>query len=226
MSNSKALDRLRTLSTSALIELAVRNQRSADTTREGEDLGPLVVLHERATSDVFTAAAAMSGSSDRDERAVCARILRELGPGGVRAFSREAVPVLASMAQIETDPDVLSWIVSALAWQNEPATLDVVLPFAHHPDSRVRHAVASNPFGMVSDPASTDPRLIEALIDLSSDSDADTRWYATYALANEYPGDGPALREALADRLADPDEKVSSVAREGLASRHDPRARS
>ena len=55
--------------------------------------------------------------------------------------------------------------------------MEVVLPFAHHPDSRVRFAVACNPFGMVSDPAAADPRVIDTLIQLSCDSDADTRWY-------------------------------------------------
>jgi hypothetical protein len=83
--------------------------------------------------------------------------------------------------------------------------------------------VAANPFGMVPDPECADPRLLDALIGLSADSDPDTRWYATVALADEYPGDGPALREALASRLSDPDEQVSSVAKAGLARRRDRR---
>jgi HEAT repeat protein len=220
MSSTEAL---RQLPTSRLVELALRNQRAAGATSEEEDLGPLVVLHERANRDVFVAANALAGSSDPGERAICARILRELGQGKGRPFSQEALPVLTAMAQIETDIDVLPSIVSALEWQGGPAALDVVLPFAHHPDDRVRFAVAADPFGMVADPETADPRLIDALIALSSDAVADVRWYATYALANEYPGDEPALRDALANRLADPDHKVSEVAREGLASRHDPR---
>jgi HEAT repeat protein len=223
MSSPDALDVLRRLPTSTLVELALRNQREAGATSEGEDLGPLVVLHERANRDVFIAASELARSSDPDERAICARILRELGQGEGRPFSQEALPILKAMAQIETDTDVLACIVSALAWQQEPAALDTVLPFAHHPDGRVRFAVAADPFGMVADPETADPRLIEALIALSSDDDADVRWYATDALANEFPGDGTALRNALANRLADPDQKVSEVAREGLASRHDPR---
>lgn len=223
MSSPDARDALRRLPTSTLLELAVRNQRDVGATSDGEDLGPLVVLHERVSRDVFTAASALARSPDPDERAICARILRELGQGEGRPFSQEAVPVLTAMAQIETDTDVLACVVSALAWQQEPAALDAVLPFAHHPDARVRFAVAADPFGLVADPETADPRLIEAVIALSSDDDAEVRWYATYALAHEYPGDGPALRNALANRLADPDQKVSEVAREGLASRRDPR---
>jgi HEAT repeat protein len=223
MSVPDALNTLRQLPTETLIELALKNQRAVGALYEAEALGPLVALHERADRDVFTAACAMSRSSDRDERAVCARILRELGQGERRPFSQEAVLVLAAMAQAEIDPEVLGHIVSALTWQHEPAALDVVLPFAHHPDSRVRFAVAANPW-MVPDVESADPRLIEALIELSSDGDAEVRFYATYALALEYPGDGPALRDALASRLADPDEKVSEVAKEGLANRSDARA--
>jgi HEAT repeat protein len=223
MSNREALDHLRTLLTGLLVGLAVRGQQSERTSREHEDLGPLVVLHERADRGVFSAAVALSSSSNPDERAVCARILGELGHGDPRPFSREAVAVLGSMAQVESDPDVLHWIVSALEGQQEPGALEVVLPFAYHPDSRVRFAVACDPFAMVSDPAAADPRMIETLIHLSSDSDADTRWYALYALANEYPGDGVALRTAFANHLNDPDQKVSSIAREGLAKRGDPR---
>ena len=114
MSNREALEHLRNLSTGDLVGLAVRSQQSEGVSFEDEDLGPLVVLHERADRGVFSAAVAMSGSPDRDERAVCARILGELGHGDARPFSREAVAILGSMAQVEADSDVLRWIVSAL----------------------------------------------------------------------------------------------------------------
>jgi HEAT repeat protein len=68
-----------------------------------------------------------------------------------------------------------------------------------------------------------DPRAVDALIDLSHDQDAQVRDWATFALGEQIPLDTPVVREALADRLADPDDETRHEAIMGLALRGDRR---
>jgi HEAT repeat protein len=75
---------------------------------------------------------------------------------------------------------------------------------------------------------SGDPReddlAIRALIELSTDEDSDVRDWSTFGLGSQVDVDTPALREALANRLDDPDEDTSAESVEGLARRQDERA--
>jgi HEAT repeat protein len=65
-----------------------------------------------------------------------------------------------------------------------------------------------------------DPRGVEPLLKLLQDEDADVRYYAVTAFADDYPAlNGDNIRAALAARGDDPDEQVRDVARRALAER-------
>ena len=66
---------------------------------------------------------------------------------------------------------------------------------------------------------------LAALIALSADPEAAVRDWATFALGTLAEQDSPALRDALAARLDDPDEDTRLEAIHGLALRGDDRAR-
>ena len=66
--------------------------------------------------------------------------------------------------------------------------------------------------------------VLDALIALSGDAEDDVRDWATFALGTLAEADDPALRDALAARLDDPDEATRLEAVHGLAVRGDARA--
>jgi HEAT repeat protein len=79
-----------------------------------------------------------------------------------------------------------------------------------------------------------DPRAIQTLIELSRDEIGRVRDWATFGLGSQVGDvdpdtqgedvvDTPAVRDALADRLSDPDEDARCEAIVGLAMRRDPR---
>lgn len=70
----------------------------------------------------------------------------------------------------------------------------------------------------------TDGAAVAALIRLTRDAEPDVREQAVFALGALATVDGPAVREALADRLDDPERDVAEEAVLGLAVRRDPRA--
>jgi HEAT repeat protein len=70
---------------------------------------------------------------------------------------------------------------------------------------------------------SEDPRCVDALIRLTTDSSSAVRDWATFGLASLTEDDSPKVRNALSDRLGDPDAAVRGEALVGLAIRQDER---
>lgn len=70
----------------------------------------------------------------------------------------------------------------------------------------------------------TDGAAVAALIRLTRDAEPDVREQAVFALGALATVDTPAVREALADRLDDPERDVAEEAVLGLAVRRDARA--
>jgi len=176
----------------------------------------LVALQDRATQEVFDAAARVLASEDSRARELGARVLRELGPGdeaGRRPFSSEAVPLLTGRLSEEHGPRVLGWIISALGYNAARESLDEVLPFAEHPHWRVRFHVAAALPALV-DPDQIQPRAADALMALCRDDYAETRYYALYALLEEVAGvDQDELAHAITALREDPDEQIRAMAR-------------
>ncbi|MEU9853033.1 ankyrin repeat domain-containing protein [Streptomyces sp. NPDC047974] len=197
-------------------ELAARALRCGDP--DLDDWTTAVdALAGRADEETFVAAAAWCADRDPLRRALGARVLGTL-PG----FAASAVPVLRRVTAEAGEParePVLS-VVTALGACGDPAAVPELLAAADHPDPEVRRTVAGALAGLV--PAGH----LEAfgvLLELSRDGDARVRDWAVLALA-ELPDDTPLVREALAERLADPDPETAAEAARGLAIRQDPRA--
>ncbi|MFD6244500.1 ankyrin repeat domain-containing protein [Streptomyces roseolus] len=197
-------------------ELAARALRCGDP--ELDDWTTAVdALAGRADEETFVAAAAWCADRDPLRRALGARVL-----GALPGFAASAVPVLRRVAVEAAEParePVLS-VVTALGACADPAAVPELLATADHPDPEVRRAVAGALAGLV--PAGH-MEALGVLLALSRDGDARVRDWAVLALA-ELPDDTPLVREALAERLADPDPETAAEAARGLAIRQDPRA--
>ncbi|MEU3608315.1 ankyrin repeat domain-containing protein [Streptomyces sp. NPDC035033] len=196
-------------------ELAARALRCGDP--ELDDWTTAVAeLAGRADEETFVAAAGWCAYRDPLRQALGARVL-----GALPGFAASAVPVLRRLAG-EAGPGrepVLS-VVTALGACADPAAVPELLAAAAHPDAEVRRAAAGALAGLV--PAG-DMEALGVLLGLSRDGDARVRDWAVLALA-ELPDDIPLVREALAERLADPDPETAAEAARGLAIRQDPRA--
>ncbi len=133
----------------------------------------------------------------------------------------EVVPELIAMLSRTEDPDVLIALAAALgaAW-NDVASL-ALLPYATHPDERVRLAVTCSLPGGLETPA-TKARVADALIALTNDPSPDVRDWAAFGLGSLLHLDTPAIRAALRARLFDSDIETRLEALVGLAERRDP----
>lgn len=175
----------------------------------------LVALTERPTRDVFDTAAALLQNDNPTDRELAARTLRELGPQddtGHRPFTTESLPLLRARLKPEPDPRVLGWLISALAYNSASEALDDVLPFATHLDGRVRFHVAAAVTSL-ADPANPEPQALEALQALCRDDAADTRFYALYALVEEFTNLPRSLLAPTLEALAaDPDPQIRDMA--------------
>jgi HEAT repeat protein len=185
-------------------------------------------LQQRGGRDVFDAAAALCGSSVPDERTVGADVLGQMGPWvshglGLResadpALHADAADLLLGMLEHEQDVAVLDSVCVALDHLEDPRRIEPLVALRTHPHEDVRFAVVFSLLGV------DDDRAVQALIELSRDEDSDVRDWATFGLGAQIDRDTPAVREALAARLGDPDEDTHEEALVGLGLRGDPRA--
>jgi methionyl-tRNA formyltransferase len=172
-----------------------------------------------ARGDAETLAAMVElGADERAQgRELAAYVLGQLGTS-VPALPAEQEAALRAMAEREDDPFVLSAIICAFGHLGAPAGQDWLLAQRAHEETYVREAVAFALGGRSGEDT------LRALIELSADEDAKVRDWATFALGTLAESDDPALRDALAARLDDPDEDTRMEAVHGLALRGDTRA--
>ncbi|WP_328772342.1 ankyrin repeat domain-containing protein [Streptomyces sp. NBC_00286] len=209
-------------------ELADRALRCADP--DNDDWTEAVtVLARRGDEETFRSAVLWCGDGAQPllqvfGADVLGRLGAEGGPGqgeeAVRPYAAQSVPLLRELARGAQDPLTLRCVVAALGQHQDPAALPEILRHARHADTGVRRAVAVALCGLV--PASH-AEGVARLVALSRDVDRDVRNWATTALA-VLDADTPALRDALAALLGDPDAEVAAEAARGLAVRQDSRA--
>src|SRR3954468_14296540 len=195
-----------------LIEPAIREWRS-----DAEWAPSIAALAWRGDEAVLEAARGLLGSDDPRARAVAAYVLGQLGVSE-RTFPAESAAALEALAARERDPEVLAAIASAFGRLGAPYGIDALLRLRGHEDARVREGAADALAGR------EDPRVLEALVELTRDPEPGIRDWATFALGALSPHDTPALRQALAERLDDRDDDTRIEAVHGLALRGDTRA--
>jgi HEAT repeat protein len=173
-------------------------------------------LHDLGTRDVLDAALALLASAAPQERGLGADILGQ-GQTALKTFHEESVAGLLRLLEREREETVLEAVCAALGHRRDPRAVPPLARLRGHPASPVRFAVASALGGFDAATA------IQALIDLSADSDPDVRDWVTFGLGSQTDVDTPAVREALARRLADEDADTKGEAMVGLARRKDAR---
>jgi len=150
------------------------------------------------------------------ERRLGADILGQLGYPD-RSFPKECPQILLGMLEREEDHRVLDAILVALSHHRAPEAIGPASRFRHHADPEVRLGVVFALMGYENQEAHG------VLIELTRDADAQVRDWATFALGTQCETDTPAIRDALADRLADTDDETRCEALVGLARRGDRR---
>jgi methionyl-tRNA formyltransferase len=174
-------------------------------------------LAARGTRDVLDALVELGTDEDPAMRELAAYVLGQLGPA-LPTLPEEEAAALREMVARERDPRVLAAIACAFGHLGAPHGEEWLVARRAHPDEAVREAVAFALGGRRGEAA------LAALIELSADPAPAVRDWATFALGTLSEADSPALRDALAARLDDPDEDTRLEAVHGLALRGDPRA--
>lgn len=174
-------------------------------------------LYRRGTREIFDEARDLCVSECPFEQRIGCNILAQLG-SPERPFAAESFPLVASIACKTDNLDTLTCALCAMGWLRDARGVDVALALINHPDDVVRYWVSH-----VLTALDEDPRSIEGLIRLTSDSSDLVRDWATFGLGTQTDADSPAIREALVARLDDVDVFVRGEALVGLAKRQDER---
>lgn len=203
-------------STPQLVELAVTRATTSgpddDAYRE-----PIRFLHRRDPKEVFALVAPLATDPDTRLRSLVPEVLRFLG-GRPQPLLTETVALFRKMLATEKSADVIASIGAAFVDLRDAAGAELMEPYAAHADHGVREVVAH---ALLTRP---DERSIALWIAMTSDSSAEVRNAATFALGSEIAMDTEAIRTALARRLTDSADEVRVEAILGLALRGDARA--
>ncbi len=178
-------------------------------------------LRNAGTPSVLKKALAWCQDTDPFRRSIGVSILAQLGNEG-SSYPDEANPMIHAMIQTEKDHDVMTSLISAVHFRQLKEGADWLISLAQHPSEDIRWRVAWGlPIPNLHDPE-TERRAIDTLMQLLADSEPQVRDWATFSLSmtNE---DTPQLRDALLERMQDPDFSTRSEAAIGLARRNEPR---
>lgn len=194
-----------TRTTAQIIAAYIESQDNDDATNS------LLTVHYRGGQEEFQSGMRLLASTDPCERAVGADVLAQLGWQD-RTYLDESVDALLCVLG-DPEDSVVESVIFALGHRGSPRAIDLLLPFAKHPTADLRYAAVH---GLM--PHDT-PRVVEAMINLSRDSDPDVRNWATFTLARQFESDSLSLRSALEERLAESDPEIHGEALLGLAAR-------
>jgi len=179
-------------------------------------------LHGIGSREVFNRAVQWCSSDNPLKRARGADVLAQLGstsenPGN--KFPEESFSIVSSLLKQEKDPLSLLSAVHALGHIGNTRAVPSLIEYGLHPSADVRFAVACalGNFG-------NDPRAADTLIALMQDVNEDVRDWATFGLGVQGDLDSGQIRDALFDRLTDPDRNVRGESLLSLAKRQDQRA--
>lgn len=174
-------------------------------------------LHWRGGLDVLERANQLTMSNCSRERRLGADAIGQLGIPD-RTNPEQCKSILRGMLTADENAEVLRAVLVAISHQNDIDAIPLVIRFSTHPDSEVRHAVV---LALSIHNGHEVPQAIETLIQQSNDSCEHVRDWATFALGTQIEIDTKQIRDALADRLSDPDFDTRGEALFGLAQRND-----
>jgi hypothetical protein len=131
---------------------------------------------------------------------------------------------VCGIAQDETDADCCWSMAQALEYARDPIGVPVLVRLADHSDSDVRFKVASALPCCAEYGALVDPSIVDSLLRLMEDTDADVRDWATFGLGQQLEADSPTIRDSFIRHLNDDHDDTRFEALLGLARRRDRRA--
>jgi HEAT repeat protein len=166
-------------------------------------------VRERGSSCEFNTAKTLTESTDAIERAIGADILGQLG-WGQKTFQEESVIILIPLLADKAD-DVIASAAFSLGHRKDSRGIPHLVKLIGHNNPWVRYGVV---FGLIG---FDDKQAVNALIQLSSDSDYDVRNWATFGLGRQCNMDTEELRKALIERLSEEDHEIRGEALVGLA---------
>ena len=166
-------------------------------------------LHKRGSCCEFDAAKALTESKDAIERVIGADIFGQLGCLQ-KTFQEESVVILIPLLADEAD-DVIASAAFSLGHRKDSRGIPHLVKLIGHNNPSVRYGIVSGLSGF------DDERAVDALIQLSRDSDYDVRNWATFGLGSLCNMDTEKLRKALIERLSEEDHEIRGEALIGLA---------
>lgn len=173
-------------------------------------------LQQLGSDEVFQACKLLCNKGDDIERSLGANILGQLGRSGDKSrFRAKSIPILLKLLQVDNE-DVLQSTIVALSHLDAESVLIDNRHLANHPSADVRQSMAFALGSIDSDKA------IRVLIRLSRDGDDDVRNWATFGLGQLCERNTKAIRQALLDRIDDPDEGARFEAFVGMEIRQMP----
>ena len=178
-------------------------------------------LQRIGTREVFDRAAAWCKSENPKERSRGACVLAQLcktWEHQSNSFPEESYVAVCQMLQLENEVQPLSSAIHALGHLDNPAAIPLISSYQRHPVAEIRFAVACALGSFPNDPDS-----VQALMALASDVDDDVREWAVFGLGNQGNADSHEIRDALFQRISDPNKHVREEAIIGLAKRKDQR---
>jgi HEAT repeat protein len=201
-------------STAELIAKAYVAHKESDDDEENEEKEDeywriIAKVTKRGSSCEFHAAKNLTESKDIVKRQIGANILGELG-WTEKTFHEESIAILILLLSDEAE-DVIASAAFALGHRNDARGIPHLVKLIEHNNPSVRYGVVSGLSGF------DDERAVEALIQLSRDSDYDVRNWATFGLGSLCNMDTEELRKALIERLSEEDHEIRGEALIGLA---------
>ena len=178
-------------------------------------------LRRLGTRSVFDRAAVWCRSDNALKRARGANVLAQLGKTVEHrnnSFPEESYAAIVNLVESEKNDQPLASGIHALGHLDNPEAVPLITRFRTHTNVDVRFAVACALGSYPNVPLS-----VTNLLELTRDSDADVRDWATFGLGVQGDCDTPEIRDALADALSDENQDVREEAMVGLGKRKDRR---
>jgi HEAT repeat protein len=194
-------------------------------TGDYDDESPWAAVHElrrEGSREVFNRAAEWCNSDNPFKRARGADVLAQLGRTAdqhINNFPDESFSIVSTLVRREKDALPLLAEIHALGHIGNPSAVPLIIEHRLHSSADVRLAVAQA-LGHFAN----DPRAVDALLALMRDPDEHVRDWATFSLGVLGDLDTNEIRDALFQRLADPDTDVVEESLVGLSKRKDQRA--
>jgi HEAT repeat protein len=207
---------MRTDGLSSLVGDALKVQMGELAARRPTKNSALQSLIETPSTEVVQLSKQLCTSSNRNEKLLGIRILRELGRPEM-PFAEESVAILVPLTEAEQDTELLCWELSALGYQRNAKALPALLLLVNHNEPTVRDEVATA-LSLSSQTTGLDGRSIDALVRLSRDPDPEVRFSSVFELASWWTqgNKNQRLEAALSRAALDADSRVSVVAAKAL----------